>query len=93
MQGEWWKSFFRGRGLTSEAGFGAPRRLCDGQLLMRCLRACQGDVHVAHHWKSLAGVLQLPMDAQEVQDRQETSDGAGTMQEVQGCFEGDDRRR
>ena len=32
----------------SETGFGAPCRLCNGRSLMRCLRACQGDVHVAH---------------------------------------------
>ena len=74
----------------SETGFGAPRRLRDGRSLMRRLRAHQGDVHVAHHWKSPAGVFRVPMYAQEVRDRWETGDGMGT-QEAQGCIEGDSR--
>ena len=77
----------------SETGFGAPRRLRNGQSLMRCLRARQGDVHVAHHRKSPAGVLRLPTDTRKVRDRWETSDGVRTAQEVQGRFEGDNRRR
>ena len=49
-------------------------------------------MHVAHHWKSPAGVLRVPTDAQEVRDRRETGDGAGTVQEAQSCIEGDHRR-
>ena len=49
-----------GRGVIfCSTNTGQTRRLRDGRLLMRRLRARQGDVHVAHHWKSPAGVFRV----------------------------------
>ena len=59
---------------------------------MRRLRACQGDVHVAHHRESLAGVLWVSAFAREVRNWQETGDGVGTVQKMQGRIEDDHRR-
>ena len=73
----------------SETGFRAPRGLCNGRSLVRCLCACQGDVHVAYHRKPPAGMLRLPAHAQEVRNRWETSDGAGTAQKAQGRIKDD----
>ena len=83
------EEFFESVRANVRIGFGAPRGLRNGQSLMRRLRARQGDVHVAHHWESLAGVLWVSVFAQEVRNWWETGDGAGTMQKTQGHIEDD----
>ena len=85
------EEFFESVRANVGIGFGAPRGLRNGQSLVRRLHARQGDVHVAHHWESLAGVLRVSAFAWEVRNWRETGDGAGTVQKTQGRIEGDHR--
>ena len=86
------QEFFESVRANVGIGFGAPRGLRNGQSLVRCLRARQGDVHVAHHRESPAGVLRVSAFAREVQNWWETGDGAGTAQKTQGRIEDNHRR-
>ena len=85
------EEFLRVQRANVGIGFGASRGLRNGRSLVRRLRARQGDVHVAHHWESLAGVLWVSAFAREVRNWWETGDGVGTVQEVQGRIEGNSR--
>ena len=85
------EEFFESVRANVGIGFGAPRGLRNGRSLVRRLRARQGDMHVAHHRESPAGVLRVSAFTREVRNWRETGDGTGTAQKAQGRFESGDR--